>query len=160
MPLISKLKLCLPTVDSTQLNTRIISSQTLTKWFQSLENLMKYSLAKSVFQLFDEQIKNRLENFLTKKTLQTSNDQSYPLQVRLLVEHVFFCLTIQKHIENQSHTSIRNIKFVFFFFLHSLHSNRFRSQIDHQIETLTKNPNTHRNGLTIQQLYFRDVLTS
>ncbi|CAF1514427.1 unnamed protein product, partial [Adineta ricciae] len=143
LPLISKLKLCLPTIDSAQLNTRIISSQSVVKWFQSLENLMKYSLAKSVFQLFDEKIENRLENFLTKKTLQTSNDRSYPLQVRLLVEHVFFSLTMQKHIENQSYTPMRNIK----------------SQIEHQIETLMKSPNTQQNGLIIQQLYFRDVLT-
>jgi hypothetical protein len=37
LSLISKLKLPLPTVDTVSLSTHLISSQSLTKWFQSLE---------------------------------------------------------------------------------------------------------------------------
>jgi hypothetical protein len=118
LSLISKLKLALPTLDTAGLNTHIISSQSLTKWFQSLENLMKYSLAKLIFQLFDKKMTEQLEEILFKKTLKTSKENQYPLQVNLLVEHILFSLILEKHIANKSKLFIRKIKWVFLSFLY------------------------------------------
>jgi len=118
LSLISKLKLTLPTLDTAGLNTHIISSQSLTKWFQSLENLMKYSLAKLIFQLFDKKMTEQLEEILFKKTLKTSKENQYPLQVNLLVEHILFSLILEKHIANKSKLLIRKMKWVFLSFLY------------------------------------------
>ncbi|UJR29306.1 hypothetical protein I4U23_010520 [Adineta vaga] len=113
LPLISKLKLSLPTVDSSGLNTHLISSQSLTQWFQSLENLMKYSLAKLVFELFDEKINEQLNQILFKQTAKISNEKSYPLQVQLLVEHIFFYI-LTKFIENETNLTLNSYEWLSF----------------------------------------------
>ncbi len=110
--LISKLKLILPKIDSVGINTHIISSQSLTKWFESLEKLIKYSLAKLIFQLFDKRINEQLEEILFKQISINSNENKYPLQVLLLVEHILFGLTLEKQIQQQAKLFIRNMKFV------------------------------------------------
>jgi hypothetical protein len=112
--LISKLKLILPKIDSVGINTHIISSQSLTKWFESLEKLIKYSLAKLIFQLFDKRINEQLEEILFKQISINSNENKYPLQVLLLVEHILFGLTLEKQIQQQAKLFIRNMKFVLF----------------------------------------------
>ena len=84
LSLISKLKLTLPTVDTVALSTHLISSQSLTKWFRSLEKLIKYSLAKLIFELFDKKINEQLEEILFKQTLMNPKENAYPLQVNLL----------------------------------------------------------------------------
>jgi hypothetical protein len=111
----SKLKLILPTIDNLALNTHIISSHSLTKWFQSLEKLIRYSLAKLIFEYFDEKINNQLEEILCEQTSVTPKDNPYPLQVLLLVEHIFFGSILEKQIEKKSKLFIRNLKFVFLF---------------------------------------------
>jgi hypothetical protein len=110
--LISKLKLILPKIDSVGINTHIISSRSLTKWFESLEKLIKYSLAKLIFQLFDKRINEQLEEILFKQISINSNENKYPLQVLLLVEHILFGLTLEKQIQQQAKLFIRNMKFV------------------------------------------------
>lgn len=112
--LISKLKLILPKIDSVGINTHIISSRSLTKWFESLEKLIKYSLAKLIFQLFDKRINEQLEEILFKQISINSNENKYPLQVLLLVEHILFGLTLEKQIQQQAKLFIRNMKFVLF----------------------------------------------
>jgi len=112
--LISKLKLILPKIDSVGINTHIISSRSLTKWFESLEKLIKYSLAKLIFQLFDKRVNEQLEEILFKQISINSNENKYPLQVLLLVEHILFGLTLEKQIQQQAKLFIRNMKFVLF----------------------------------------------
>jgi hypothetical protein len=119
LSLISKLKLSLPTIDTTGLNTHLISSQSLTKWFQSLENLMKYSLAKLIFQLFDKKMTEQLEEILFKQTKKTPKENQYPLQVNLLVEHILFSLILRKQIKNKSKLFIRKMKLVFLSFVYN-----------------------------------------
>lgn len=113
--LISKLKLILPTVNSVGLSTQIISSQSLTNWFRSLEKLIKYSLAKLIFQLLDKKINEQLEEILFQQSSINSKEIKYPLQVLLLVEHILFSLTLEKQIEKHSKLFIRNMKFVSLF---------------------------------------------
>jgi len=114
--LISKLKLILPTVNSVGLSTQIISSQSLTNWFRSLEKLIKYSLAKLIFELFDKKINEQLEEILFKQTSINSKEKNYPLQIILLVEHILFSLILEKQIGKKGKLFIRNLKFVLFFF--------------------------------------------
>jgi hypothetical protein len=114
--LISKLKLVLPTIDTVGLSTHIISSQSLTKWFQSLDKLIKYSLAKLIFQLLDKKLNEQLEEILFQQTsINIIKERKFPLQVLLLVEHILFNLTLEKQIEKQAKLFIRNMKFVFLF---------------------------------------------
>jgi hypothetical protein len=113
LTLISKLKLCLPTIDTVGLSTHLISSQSLTKWFESLERLIKYSVAKRIFQLFDKRINEQLEEILFNQTSINSKENEYPLQIVLLVEHILFGLILQKQIEKKAKLFIRNLKFVF-----------------------------------------------
>ncbi len=114
--LISKLKLILPTVNSVGLSTQIISSQSLTNWFRSLEKLIKYSLAKLIFELFDKKLNEQLEEILFKQTSINSKEKNYPLQILLLVEHILFSLILEKQIGKKGKLFIRNLKFVLFFF--------------------------------------------
>jgi len=114
--LISKLKLVLPKIDTVGLSTHVISSQSLTKWFQSLEKLIKYSLAKLIFELFDQKINEQLEEILLEQTIiNSSQETKYPLQVHLLVEYIFFGLTLKKQIQSKGKLFIRNLKFVLFY---------------------------------------------
>ncbi len=122
--LISKLKLILPTVNSVGLSTQIISSQSLTNWFRSLEKLIKYSLAKLIFELFDKKINEQLEEILFKQTSINSKEKNYPLQIILLVEHILFSLILEKQIEKKGKLFIRNLKFVLFFFSSKIISNK------------------------------------
>ncbi|CAF3474683.1 unnamed protein product, partial [Rotaria sp. Silwood2] len=78
LSLISKLKLFLPIIDAVGLSTQIISNQSLTKWFQSLEKLIKYSLAKLIFELLDKKVNEQLTEILFKKTLINSKEKDYP----------------------------------------------------------------------------------
>lgn len=107
----------LPTVDTVGLSTHIISSQSLTKWFESLEKLEKYSLAKLIFQLFDKKINEQLEEILFHQTIISPKEYQYPLQVILLVEHILFGLILEKQIEKKRKLFIRNMKFVLFLFV-------------------------------------------
>ena len=102
-------------MDTVGLSTHIISSQSLTKWFESLEKLMKYSLAKKIFQLFDKKINEQLEEILFKQSSINSKENEYPLQIILLVEHILFGSILQKQIEKKAKLFIRNMKFVFSF---------------------------------------------
>lgn len=112
LPLISKLKLSLPTVEIGGLNTHLISSPSLTQWFQSLEDLSKYSLAKLVFELFDLKINAQLNQTLFNKTPEPSPERAYPSQVTLLVEHIFFALALRKRLASPSKHSIEEMRFV------------------------------------------------
>jgi len=125
--LISKLKLILPIIDTIGLSTHVISSQSLTKWFQSLEKLIKYSLAKLIFELFDKKINEQLEEILFKQTSINSKQTKYPLQVILLVEHILFGLILEKQIEKKGKLFIRNLKFVRFCFLSSSKINSIKN---------------------------------
>lgn len=117
--LISKLKLLLPTIDTVSLSTHLISSQSLTKWFHSLEKLIRYSLAKLISNLYIQKINEQLEEFLFKQIQTNTNDRlSYPLQVILLVEHLLFTQILQKYLTKKENLSIRNLKFVFGDFPH------------------------------------------
>ena len=141
LPLISKLKLLLPTMDTVALSTHLISSPSLTKWFEQLEQLMRYSLAKSIFDLFDQDDVKR---------------QSSSLQSILLVEHLRFGSTLEEHVK---HSSLKNIKFD----SRSLFSNEdlsFRYKIEDQLNALINNGKKEENVLIVQRLYFRDVLSS
>jgi len=60
----------------------------------------------------------QLEEILFKKTLKTSKENQYPLQVNLLVEHILFSLILEKHIANKSKLLIRKMKWVFLSFLY------------------------------------------
>ncbi|CAF1139632.1 unnamed protein product [Adineta steineri] len=143
LSLISKLKLSLPSVDTTGLNTHIISSQSLTKWFRSLENSMKHSLRKYIFHLLDKKINEQLDNIFCEQTTNNFNENEYPLQVTSIVEHILFNTILEKQIEKKSKLFIRKIKL----------------QIEEKINQLIQNKNKQQNSLIIQQLYFRDVLT-
>lgn len=117
--LISKLKLLLPTIDTVSLSTHLISSQSLTKWFHSLEKLIRYSLAKLISNLYIQKINEQLEEFLFKQIQTNTNDQlNYPIQVILLVEHLLFTQILQKYLTKKENLSIRNLKFVFGDFPH------------------------------------------
>jgi len=108
--------LVLPKIDTVGLSTHVISSQSLTKWFQSLEKLIKYSLAKLIFELFDKKINEQLEEILLEQTIiNSSQETKYPLQVHLLVEYIFFGLTLKKQIQSKGKLFIRNLKFVLFY---------------------------------------------
>ena len=107
---ISKLKLLLPSIETISLSTHLISSQSLTKWFDSLEKLIRYSLAKLVFQLYENKLNEQLDQFLSKQTIPI-NQQEYPLQVLLLVEHLLFGQILRKQIEKKDKLTIRNSKY-------------------------------------------------
>lgn len=113
--LMEKLKLSLPTIDTVSLSTHLISSHSLTKWFHSLEKLIRYSLAKLICKLYDQKINEQLEEFLFKQ-IRTNDQQqiNYPLQVILLVEHLLFTQILQKYLTKQDHLAIRNLKLDFF----------------------------------------------
>lgn len=113
--LMEKLKLSLPTIDTVSLSTHLISSYSLTKWFHSLEKLIRYSLAKLICKLYDQKINEQLEEFLFKQ-IRTNDQQqiNYPLQVILLVEHLLFTQILQKYLTKQDHLAIRNLKLDFF----------------------------------------------
>ncbi|CAF4642114.1 unnamed protein product, partial [Rotaria sp. Silwood2] len=143
LSLISKLKLFLPIIDAVGLSTQIISNQSLTKWFQSLEKLIKYSLAKLIFELLDKKVNEQLTEILFKKTLINSKEKDYPLQVILIVEHILFSLILEKQIKKQTKLFIRNMKF----------------KIEDQLNALIKNRIKQQNCLIIQRLYFRDILS-
>ncbi|CAF4982781.1 unnamed protein product, partial [Rotaria sp. Silwood1] len=144
LSLISKLKLSLPIVDAIGLSTQIISSQSLTKWFQSLDKLIKYSLSKLIFELLDKKINEKLTEIFFKKSLKNIQENEYPLQVILLVEHILFSLILEKQInKNKKKLFIQNMKF----------------KIENQINVLIKNHTKQRDSLIIQRLYFRDVLS-
>lgn len=112
--LISKLKLVLPTIDTVGLSTHLISSQSLTKWFKSLEKLQKYSLSKLIFELFEKKMNQQLEEILFHQTIISPKENQYPLQVILIVEHILFNLTLEKQIEKKGKLFLRNLKFVSF----------------------------------------------
>ena len=111
---ISKLKLLLPSIETISLSTHLISSQSLTKWFDSLEKLIRYSLAKLVFQLYENKLNEQLDQFLSKQTIPI-NQQEYPLQVLLLVEHLLFGQILRKQIEKKDKLTIRNSKYTTLF---------------------------------------------
>ena len=111
---ISKLKLLLPSIETISLSTHLISSQSLTKWFDSLEKLIRYSLAKLVFQLYGNKLNEQLDQFLSKQTIPI-NQQEYPLQVLLLVEHLLFGQILRKQIEKKDKLTIRNSKYTTLF---------------------------------------------
>lgn len=141
LPLISKLKLVLPKIDTVALNSHLISSQTLTKWFQSLERLMKYSLAKSIFDLIDEKVKDQLEENHWRDHWKESK---YPSQVILFVEHFLFGVQLQKLLEQPQRTALINFKY----------------QIEEQFNHFHLNNPQRDQAILSQRLYFRDVLTS
>ncbi|CAF5209024.1 unnamed protein product, partial [Rotaria magnacalcarata] len=144
LKLISKLKLSLPIIDSIGLSTHIISSQSLTKWFQSLEKLIKYSLAKLIFELIENKLNEQLTEILFKQISINSKENQYPLQVTLLVEHILFSIILKKQIEKQGKLFIRMLKF----------------KIENQINAITTNRTKQQNCLILQKLYFRDILSS
>ena len=112
--LISKLKLLLPTIDTVSLSTHLISSQSLTKWFNSLERFIRYSLAKLIWKLYQQKINEQLEEFLFEQIRINENNQlNYPVQVILLVEHLLFTQILHKYLMKKENLSIRNLKFVF-----------------------------------------------
>ncbi|CAF1088574.1 unnamed protein product [Rotaria sordida] len=141
--LISKLKLSLPIIDSVGLNTQIISSQSLTKWFQSLDKLIKYSLSKLIFDLLDKKINEQLTEIFFKKTLINPKENKYPKQIILLVEHILFSLILEKQIKKKTKLFIRNMKF----------------KIEDQLNTSITEQKKQENCLIIQRLYFRDILS-
>ncbi|CAF3428145.1 unnamed protein product [Rotaria socialis] len=143
LKLISKLKLSLPIIDSIGLSTHIISSQSLTKWFQSLEKLIKYSLAKLIFELIENKLNEQLTEILFKQISINSEENQYPLQVTLLVEHILFSIILKKQIEKQGKLFIRMLKF----------------KIENQINAITTNRTKQQNCLILQKLYFRDILS-
>jgi hypothetical protein len=95
---LSKLQLALPHNETTPpLTTQLVSSHSLTGWFQLLDKLMKYSLAKLICQRFDESMRAQLSEALGQgNSSTTTNDGNYPSQVVLLVEHLVFVLNLGK----------------------------------------------------------------
>jgi len=100
--LISKLKLLLPKVDTVGLNTHLISPESLTKWFQSLDYLLKYSLAKLTFEYFDKKIDEQFGR--------NNSTSTFPLQIILLVQHILFIVKLQKQIQSKANLTIQNFK--------------------------------------------------
>jgi hypothetical protein len=107
LALLSALKLALPMVEIGGLNTHPMSSASLTQWFQTLEDLSKPSVGKQVFELVGQKI-----NALFKKTGEPSDEGVYPSQVTLLVQHIFFAMTLHKQIAHPSKSSLEQIRLV------------------------------------------------
>ena len=76
---------------------------------------MKYSLEKLIFDLIDIKFNEQLTEILFKQIRNDSKQMTYPLQVILLVEHILFISVLEKQIDKESKSFIRNMKFVLVF---------------------------------------------
>ena len=88
---------------------------------------MKYSLAKSIFQLFDQTIHNDLNEILLKKSKliqQNKITENYCSQVILIVEHIRFTLKLKNIFQKQNQFHLKQFKFRFisFFFNNNIYS--------------------------------------
>ena len=139
--MISKLHLQLPKMDTVALSPHLISDQTLTKWFVSLERLMKYSVAKSIFDLIDEKVSEKVDQSVGKDPWR---EKKHPSQIILLVEHFLFVLQCEKLVSTGSRTPLLNLKY----------------QVEEQFQHIQLEQRSRDLAFLSQRLYFRDLLTS
>ena len=161
LALLSALKLALPTVEIGGLNTHPISSASLTQWFQTLEDLSKQSLAKQLFELVGQKINAQLDTRCSRKR------PSHPMREPTRRKSLSSSNTSSSQWRFTSRSPIhRSRPFSRSDWFHPLTTMSIdpeggcRSQIDEQLTTLLQKPGKQPNSRIIQELSFRDVVTS
>lgn len=113
LKLLMNLTLALPKIDPVSLTSHLISSVSLVDWFQRFEHLMKYSLAKSIFDLIDKRTSRFVdENYFRRES--TFDDQSFPFQVVRLVSFIEFENSVERAwlSTTRRNSSLQTLKFV------------------------------------------------
>lgn len=102
---------------------------------------MKYSVAKSIFDLIDEKVSEKVEQSVGKDPWK---EKKYPAQIILLVEHFLFVLQCEKLVSSGSKSSLLNLKY----------------QTEEQFQHIQLEQRSRDLAFLSQRLYFRDLLTS